>query len=1025
MTSKNYAVRVQVPYATKWGQSVRLVLSNEAVAQASSLQCQHIDGQLIWAAQLSWPKASHYTYTYVVVNEAGTVEDEETRPRTVAVPDSVPLGGTLHLVDEWQDKSDPGNILATTAFRSVIFSGKAAQSSPAEAAPDVSAAVDGSLLRLCVWDWGIAEGEAVHIVGSLPALGALQQADAPRMVRMEGPHWQLEVPVTAEAFPITYNYMVVDGKGVGTIEEGGRRTLQQPEGVAASRSPSTIEEKSLAGAADDKAPVASDCAASPVQQSDSEAPPATEAGEKLGIPTIASLSLKDSEEANDATAARGDSSRLAVLSIDSTQSPAVSEEQPSGVLPPLLPALIVQNDGPVLRKVRWRGSGLAVPVFSLRTRRSVGVGEFLDIKRLVDVCCMAGMRLIQLLPVNDTSVNMMWWDSYPYSSLSVHALHPLYLSLHALSDDMPEDLQQQIDSAAKALTAADVDYDATMAAKILIARSLFDRSGAALLQTDAFKAWYEANKEWLQPYAVFCFLRDLFGSAEHWKWGSLSSPTQQDLDRISGPERDFHASIQFVYYVQYHLHLQLLDASQYAASHRVVLKGDLPIGVDKRSVDAWMHPSNFRMNVSTGAPPDMFAKMGQNWGFPTYQWNEMEKDGYSFWKRRLTHMSQYFHAYRIDHVLGFFRIWEIPGDCTAGLLGHFRPSIPIRRYELESHGIWDIDRLCEPYVTWALLQDTFGELAADVASKYFEENTVTHRYSFRGSFKSEAGIMAIKARKDSPEWLEEEVAHTRTGLMHLRQNVVLLHNPDEPDSFYPRIQMSDTSSFRELESGWRDRLQWLHDDYFFRRQEDLWRSNALRTLPALMGATDMMVCGEDLGMIPACVHPVMERLGLLGLRIQRMPSEVGQEFGDPAQYPYMVVCSPSCHDTSTTRAWWEEDAERRQRFAAEALPNLAEVPEHCTPEVMRSIVRQHLESPSMWCILPIQDVVALSPKYMGRAAAEETINDPTNPRHYWRYRIHYTVEDLLEDEPLLADLQALLLGSGRCNTEDLPELHTQ
>lgn len=1026
-----YSVCLSVPYPTRWGQSVRAVMDDELVAQGSPLECQHVGSTLVWTAQLAWPASSQYSYRYVVVNESGTVEDQETRPRTVQLPEGLAPGAMLHITDEWQDTSDSENILATSAFQSVIFANRSKRKlGESEAAEPSSPEANQCLVRLLVWEWSLSEGQAVHVTGSIAALGNHVLGDAARMTRVSNSHWQLEVVVTASSFPISYNYLVEAADGAVTLEDCERRNLQKPSGILRTPPPpsSGASPQLSAEAVRGEVPGCVSAMTPPPQPPPDRAFSSGSGVEtaSLRLPPMGTLSIKDSVSRG----APGTSWSVPVTPVSSQQQSshfgkAGLMASGEGSVLQALPQLLIQNDGPLQRKERWRGSGVAVPVFSLRTQSSLGVGEFLDIKLLVDVCCMAGMRLIQLLPVNDTSVNMMWWDSYPYSSLSVHALHPLYLALRGLTDDMPQQLQDQIDSATQALTSAEVDYDGTMAAKMMIARSLFDSRGAALLQTDSFKEWYQGAKDWLQPYAAFCFLRDLHGSAEHWKWGSLSHPSQQDLDRITAPQRDFHASIQFVYYVQYHLHCQLLEASQYAASRRVVLKGDLPIGVDKRSVDAWMQPSNFRMDVSTGAPPDVFAKMGQNWGFPTYDWNQMEKDGYTFWRRRLTHMSQYFHAYRIDHVLGFFRIWEIPGDCVTGMLGHFRPSIPIRRFELESHGIWDIDRICDPYVTWPLLQEEFGDLAADVASKYFEENHATHRYSFRPAFSSESGIAAIKARPESPGWLEEEVSRTRSGLMRLRQNVVLLRNQDEPDSFYPRFQMADCSSWKELVVGWRDRLLSLHDDYFYRRQEELWRDNALRTLPTLMRATDMMVCGEDLGMIPSCVHPVMDRLGLLGLRIQRMPSEVAQEFGRPAGYPYAVVCSPSCHDTSTTRAWWEEDEGRRTRFAATNLPSHMEVSALCTPEIMRSIVRQHLASPAMWCILPIQDMVALSPKYVGRSAAEETINDPTNPRHYWRYRTHYTLEDLLADEPLLADLQALLLGSGRCNTEDLPELHTQ
>jgi len=678
------------------------------------------------------------------------------------------------------------------------------------------------------------------------------------------------------------------------------------------------------------------------------------------------------------------------------------------------PAVVARHDFMLNHPEQWKGGGVAVPVFSLRSQRSVGVGEFRDVKALVDLCEAAGLHMAQLLPINDTSVYMTYWDSYPYCALSVFALHPLYLCLEELSSDIPESLQAEIDKARKELDKVDVDYTGTMAAKRKIAREIFDMEGEPQLQTAEFKTFFENNKGWLQPYAAFCFLRDLFGTSEHWTWGRLAHPDTDTLERLTAPGTEYHASIQFSYYLQYNLHLQLLDASHYAASKGVALKGDLPIGVDKRSVDTWLYPNLFRMDVSTGAPPDMFDKNGQNWGFPTYAWEEMAKDDYTWWRARLTHMAQYFHAYRIDHILGFFRIWEIPGECLTATLGHFRPSIPLWRHELESRGLWDMDRLIKPYVRHHIIEELFGSLAVEVACKYFTERG-DGLLEFREQYASERAILGIQPRPGSPAWLVEEVDMTRRGLITLLKNVLLLENPMEPGTFLPRFGMEDTISWRHLDAHAQEALRDLSEDYFHRRQDALWSANAMRTLPALMNATRMLVFGEDLGFVPACVPPVLHDLGLFGLRIQRMSAEKGDEFGDPAQYPYMTVASPSCHDVSTVRGWYEEDEERRGRFWTAALGRSGPAPAVCTPAIIRDVVRQHMEAASCWVVFPLQDILALSPKYMTRPAAEEMINDPTNPKHYWRYRMHVLLEDVADDIGLMTDLRSMLVASGRCD----------
>ena len=302
--------------------------------------------------------------------------------------------------------------------------------------------------------------------------------------------------------------------------------------------------------------------------------------------------------------------------------------------------MLVQHDGYFRRERRWRGAGVAIPVFSLRSSESIGCGEFADIPLLAKWCADVGLNILQILPVVDTRVSNTWRDSYPYSSLCVCALHPMYLRLSLLSSDLKEAIKEDIKRARAALDLPEVDYEATMEAKLRIARAIFDSCGQKTLESKEYQLFLKENRDWLRPYSVFCFLRDLFGTAEHWKWGVFSKPTPEVLNRIDNNSKEWHQTIQFHCYLQFHLHCQLKSASLAASTLKVALKGDLPIGVDKRSVDTWLAPYLFRMNKSTGAPPDYFDPGGQNWGFPTYNWEEMAIDDYRWWKCRLQHMSQ-------------------------------------------------------------------------------------------------------------------------------------------------------------------------------------------------------------------------------------------------------------------------------------------------------------------------------------------------------------------------------------------------
>ncbi|KAG5556044.1 hypothetical protein RHGRI_006613 [Rhododendron griersonianum] len=684
------------------------------------------------------------------------------------------------------------------------------------------------------------------------------------------------------------------------------------------------------------------------------------------------------------------------------------------------PRSIILSDG-MMREMPWRGAGVAVPMFSVRSEADLGVGEFLDLKILVDWAVESGFHLVQLLPINDTSVHGMWWDSYPYSSLSVFALHPLYLRVQALSERIPEEIKEEIQRAKELLDGKDVDYEATMATKLSIAKKIFVLEKDTILNSDSFNNFFTENEfsfeveqhfylslsqcvlgqGWLKPYAAFCFLRDFFETSDHSQWGRFTCYSIDKLEKLVSKDSVQYDVICFHYYIQFHLHLQLAEAAEYARKKGVVLKGDLPIGVDRNSVDTWVDPNLFRMNTSTGAPPDYFDKNGQNWGFPTYNWEEMSKDNYAWWRARLTQMAKYFTAYRIDHILGFFRIWELPEHAMTGLVGKFRPSIPLSQEELEREGIWDFNRLSRPYIRHGFLQEKFGAYWTVIASNFMNEYE-QQRY----------------------------------------ENIVLIRDPEDASKFYPRFNIEDTSSFKDLDDHSKNVLKRLYYDYYFHRQESLWHQNALKTLPALLNSSDMLACGEDLGLIPSCVHPVMQELGLIGLRIQRMPSEPGLDFGIPSHYSYMTstylllqltlileiiaamlhtelsnvaywVCAPSCHDCSTLRAWWEEDEERRCQFYKTVVGSDSLPPSRCVPEIAYFILRQHVEAPSMWAIFPLQDLLAVKEEYTTRPAAEETINDPTNPKHYWRFRVHVTLEALVKDKELKSTIKDLIRGSGR------------
>lgn len=664
----------------------------------------------------------------------------------------------------------------------------------------------------------------------------------------------------------------------------------------------------------------------------------------------------------------------------------------------------------------WRGAGVNFPVFSLRSRHGLGVGEFPDIKLLVDWAAKAGLKMIQLLPVNDTIATHTWVDSYPYAAISVFALHPIYMNLEAMGVPEYQVPMDQVRERREELNASDtVDYEAVMAVKSWYFKQAYDAQRDEFLSDPGFLAFFDANREWLIPYAAFSCLRDRFGTSDHTLWPESRRISREDLDAFVAPDQPHYDDVAVHYFIQFHLHRQLLDAAQYARSKRIILKGDIPIGVYRHSVDTWVYPDLFHMDVQAGAPPDDFAIDGQNWGFPTYNWEEMAKDGYAWWQARFKKMSAYFDAFRIDHILGFFRIWEIPGEHVQGIMGRFNPALPLSRSELAARGVWlDYERMSEPHIRWHMLGGRFGEYTDEVIRDCLDEFW-PGCYRLKPELRTQRQVAERFATPpDGPPEVKRRNDTIRGGLLGLLSEVVFLEAPgSHGQEFNPRNSLHRTVSYQELGDETKQRINEIYIDYFYKRHEQFWRDQAMVKLPAIKNATDMLICGEDLGMVPDCVPGVLDEMGILSLFVERMPKNPKQEFYHPADCPYLSVCTPSTHDMSTLRGWWEEDRGKIQRFFNIMMGQWGGAPYFCEPWVVHDIVVQHLYAPSMWAVFMLQDLLGMSERLRRENPREEKINEPSNPHHYWRYRLHLHLEDLIADDEFNGMLRGLIDASGR------------
>ncbi len=671
---------------------------------------------------------------------------------------------------------------------------------------------------------------------------------------------------------------------------------------------------------------------------------------------------------------------------------------------------VVINDSQMTACTRtWKGAGVAIPVFSLRSKKSFGVGDFADLRLMVDWAVATGQRIIQILPINDTTMTGTWCDSYPYSANSIYALHPQYLRLEEigkLKDKKRRDYYEDIRKELNLL--ADVDYERVNRVKNEYLEEIFMQEGEAVMATDEYKKFFNDNSNWLLPYAAYRTLCNYFKTPDFGQWGDYAVYDASVISKFDAPQSPYRKEMQLHYYTQYHLHKQLQATRSYAHSKGVVLKGDIPIGISPRSADAWSTPRYFHLDSQAGAPPDDFSVLGQNWFLPTYNWDEMAKDNYIWWKARFGKMAEYFDAYRIDHILGFFRIWEIPCDSIHGLLGHFNPALPFTPEELSARGFhFDKNLYTYPYIREYMLGDIFGQYVQDVLNDYLSP-LGGGGYGLRPEVNTQRKVYELfDGRND-----ERSIA-IREGLMLLHDEVLFVEDPVKRGHYHPRISAWQSYIYKSLPDYQKLAFDALYNDFFYYRHNEFWYNEAMKKLPPLLSATDMLVCGEDLGMIPHCVPAVMEQLQILSLEVQRMPKEVNCKFGCTWNYPYMSVATTSTHDMSGIRGWWEDERDNMQEFYTQVLCQNGEKPYFCEPYVCERIVDQHLLSPSMLVILPLQDWLSLDGDLRRENPLEEQINVPAINPYYWKYRMHITIEELIKAEKFNHKIKEKITQSGR------------
>ena len=659
-----------------------------------------------------------------------------------------------------------------------------------------------------------------------------------------------------------------------------------------------------------------------------------------------------------------DTATHALVAWEEGDNRIISEELADGQV------LVLYGEPLRLCEASWRLAGVSVPVFALRSEHSYGVGDFGDLKRFVDWAVATGMKVIQLLPVNDTTTNHHWSDSCPYNITSFFALHPHYIDLEAAGTLRSKTKMTQFMRRRQELNALHYsDYEAVDRVKSEYLQELFEEQGKTVLATKECKAFCEANADWLPDYAEY---------------------RQEALDYVS--------------FVQYLLHQQLTAAADYAREQGVVLKGDLPIGVHRDSVETRKHPELFHLDAQAGSPPDVFQH-GQNWGIPTYNWGE---ELTSMLRLRLNRLSQYFDALRIDHVLGYFRIWEIPVEAVDGVLGHFSPALPLTVDEIEYFGLtFRKELFTKPFINDRIIDRLFGIHAAYVRDNFLVRKAY-NLYDLADQCATQRRIATLFAdrRDENSLWI-------RDGLMRLASNVLFLEDSHQQEMYHPRIGATQEPVFEALSDTERDAYLRLYNNYFYQRHSFFWGQQALHRLPAMMGDSRMLFCAEDLGMLPDCVEPVLDQLRILTLEIQQLPKQQGFEYAHLEANPIRSVCTIATHDMMPLRLWWQQQPERRQRYYVTMLQKEGRAPEQLPAHLAEEIIARHLYCPSMLCILQLSDWLAMDSELRCKNPQQERINTPSDAYNRWQYRMHLTIEELLEAERFNKKLKTMIQRSRR------------
>lgn len=589
-------------------------------------------------------------------------------------------------------------------------------------------------------------------------------------------------------------------------------------------------------------------------------------------------------------------------------------------------------------KELFRGMGIHLPLFSLRTSENCGIGEYSDIRHLVDLCKSIGSSMIQLLPLNDTSSSCNADDpddKNPYHSISCFALHPIYINLLEILPNLPSDIFNEIQSKRYEYSQNDaVNYQQVYRFKLSILNRIFIRIKDEVVNDKEFIDFCDDNEDWLTPYSIFCLLRDENHSSEFWSWKDNSFVTPDTLQRLH-KQRENETT--FLKWIQFIADQQLRASKEYATSQRVILKTEIPFGIQRNSVDCWSNPRLFDINMYE-----------VNYGYAAYNWRAMKSTNFSWWKKRLARISAFYHSAQLNHIYGFFRSQLCHVD---GVVSQYQPSTGISRQELESRGLWDIDRYTKPYIRFHHLREKFNEDASTISKEFFVARNIDHNddyYDFKESF------ITIKTINQHLETLipeKEKRSSYSQHLLELLNNVILIQGLNN-DSFHFRADLASDqpiSSLKELDNNQRQVILDLSNEY---KHKSFWINEAIPRLQILANSNNLLLFSEETEQDLQDFDHEIEAQSIIPLKVPRYSKELSTSFS------YFSQCEPALPNTSTIRGWYEENKTITRSFCKDELgQNDNEIVEYCYTDTLVKIIDRYMKSPSMWCVFMLQDIV--------------------------------------------------------------------